>query len=527
MTISVATQSDEDSSSMFKKELSDRLSEFSSAPVLFVGSGLSRRYLGLPDWMGLVEQLTKYTDKSFAYYRSTANGDPARIASLMINELHEKMWTPDLADVRIENEDHLINNASALKVLTAAQVTSYSLTEDSNLLEEIELMKKINIDAVVTTNFDDLIETIFPDFKTFVGQEELLISDPQGVGEIYKIHGTVQRPNSMVVSKEDFDEFSDRYAYLAAKLMTFFAEHPVIFIGYSMTDENIIDILDSLVKSTDAEFITKLQDKLIFVKRGDGYSISSTIIPTSGVQIPVINVMVPDDFRVLFEVLGTVERKFPAHILRLLKERIYELVLTNDPNGKLYVDDIENVNSESVDVVLGVGIKGNVGDHGYVTFDRLDICKDVLEGGKIPDAKSLLNKTIPPLQGVIPIIKYMLKAGYLKKDGTLQNTETLNPRILARYENNLAESSTGASVKKQGKALADAYPNFSDLAKNNDEYHTLIAISALDPANIDKDELKSYLINLYQRAFDDKNFRTYWAKAVCLYDRLQNLDQPW
>ena len=65
----------------------------------------------------------------------------------------------------------------------------------------------------------------------------------QGIAEIYKIHGSVQNPESIVINKADYQKFYDKGKYLAAKLMTIFMEYPIIFIGYSISDSDIQAIL--------------------------------------------------------------------------------------------------------------------------------------------------------------------------------------------------------------------------------------------------------------------------------------------
>ena len=49
---------------------------------------------------------------------------------------------------------------------------------------------------------------IFEGYKTFVGQDELVFSQLQGIAEIYKIHGSVQNPESIVINKADYQKFS-------------------------------------------------------------------------------------------------------------------------------------------------------------------------------------------------------------------------------------------------------------------------------------------------------------------------------
>ncbi|MGO9789150.1 MAG: SIR2 family NAD-dependent protein deacylase [Solirubrobacteraceae bacterium] len=103
------------------------------------------------------------------------------------------------------------------------------------------------IDGVITTNFDPLLEMLFPQFRVFVGQEELLFEDLMSVGEIYKIQGSHEEPDSLVLTKEDYERFGRENPVLAAKLMTVFVEHPVVFLGYSLSDPNVAAILQAIV----------------------------------------------------------------------------------------------------------------------------------------------------------------------------------------------------------------------------------------------------------------------------------------
>jgi hypothetical protein len=78
-------------------------------------------------------------------------------------------------------------------------------------------------------------------------------------------------------------------------------------------------------------------------------------VVAEGFTIPVLTATV-SNYLDVFGVLGELERKLPARVLRQLKELVFELVRTNDPTGRLYVQDLTaDVDANSVDVVFGVG----------------------------------------------------------------------------------------------------------------------------------------------------------------------------
>ncbi|WP_202020915.1 SIR2 family protein [Pseudomonas sp. ADAK18] len=79
---------------------------------------------------------------------------------------------------------------------------------------------------MITTNYDQLLEECFPEYETIVGQK-ILYADHSSIGEIFKIHGCASHPESIVLTRADYDEFVKRKKYLSAKLLAFFAEHPL------------------------------------------------------------------------------------------------------------------------------------------------------------------------------------------------------------------------------------------------------------------------------------------------------------
>ena len=345
-----------------EESLREHLNAFHTAPFLFVGSGLSRRYLGLEDWEGLLRRFAKLTGRPYEYFRSSADGHYPGIAAEIARELHTLWWnSADFEESRSKYEREATNRESALKIEIAKYLEEVGepTVQDPRLVAELELLPQATIDGIITTNWDLMLESIFPELTVYVGQDELLFSATHGVGEIYKIHGCCSKPNSLVATTGDYARFHERNAYLAAKLLTVFAEHPILFLGYSLNDPNITSILQAIATCLTTENIDQLRDRLILVRWDALVDVprwEDSVIVASGFSIPVRTVTT-NSFLPVFQCLASLPRKFPARILRRLKEHVYELVHDNDPQERLYVVDLDrDTDPSEVKIVYGVGL---------------------------------------------------------------------------------------------------------------------------------------------------------------------------
>lgn len=192
------------------EDLRAHLAQFQSLPFLFVGSGMSRRYLRTDTWNALLERMAQHTDRPFGFYRTKANDIPTRIASEIAAVFHPIWWqSADFTESRVRYGDDLTSSDSPLKVEVANYFSeALEHIEVSNIYtEEVEMFRKITVDGIITTNYDCLLEHLFPSFTSFIGQHELLFSNPTGIGEIYKIHGSCERPDSLVITQRDYEAF--------------------------------------------------------------------------------------------------------------------------------------------------------------------------------------------------------------------------------------------------------------------------------------------------------------------------------
>lgn len=426
-----------------------------AAPFLFVGSGFSRRYLGLPDWKSLLQKFSN--PEEFTFHLATASQDLPKVASLIAPEFHAAWWKEaKYAESRAEFSRHAKDISSALRYEICKYIHSLTASEISfidGLAHEVEALKGLNVEGVITTNWDNLVETLYPDYKIFVGQDELLFSNPQSIGEIYKIHGSASDPQSLVLTDEDYQSFHKKNPYLASKLITLFVEHPIVFIGYSLADRNIRSLMHAITSVLSQDKLDKLSKNLIFVQRANGNDPSwarSQLVWDDG-TLPITTVTT-DDFLPVYEALDAVKRKIPVRILRYCKEQLYELVKNADTTNKMVVVDANTITKkEDVEFVIGVGVAAErASAKGYKAINAYDLFDDMLFSKNQYDAKCVVLDTVPILgrsSNYIPVFKYLRDVGINSYRDYKQAGYDLDKHIPYKLEHYRTSAYTDAFIR--------------------------------------------------------------------------------
>ncbi len=110
----------------------------------------------------------------------------------------------------------------------------------------------------------------------------------------------------MVLSSSDYEKFNKKNAYLSAKLLTIFIEHPVIFLGYSLNDQNIREIMNSIVECLSPVQLNTLSNRLFFVERSKvdrPAGITSRDIEFNGIPLTITRVVV-DNFSHIYHTIA-------------------------------------------------------------------------------------------------------------------------------------------------------------------------------------------------------------------------------
>ena len=158
------------------------------------------------------------------------------------------------------------------------------------LNKEKELFQNLKnkVSAVITTNYDQFLEKeIFNnDYTVFRHQYELFSADSYNSAEIYKIHGCVTDADSIIITEKDYKEFTDSRKLVIAKMLTLFSESPIVFLGYSFTDENIRNIVADFLSCLTSEQLDNIDEHFVFIsfKKGERKLIENknTIILPNG-----------------------------------------------------------------------------------------------------------------------------------------------------------------------------------------------------------------------------------------------------
>ena len=145
--------------------LTEIVNGFNTTPFLFIGSGMSRRYLELPNWESLLKHFaTQIRDDKFAYQyyvNKASSGNSSmtlpRVASLIENDFNEEWFSnPAKRNLNEKELESVANGASPFKAEVAAYIKrSFSIIPQYQ--KEIELLEKISLNSisgVITTNYD-------------------------------------------------------------------------------------------------------------------------------------------------------------------------------------------------------------------------------------------------------------------------------------------------------------------------------------------------------------------------------------
>lgn len=522
----------------------EKLVESKKMPVIFVGSGISKRYLhNYPDWNELLElSFKKYNQDMFQFQKHIDTLKRQELSPFEINTkmatIIENEFNSAFYDRKIKinvgnskNPTWVRKGISPYKMFLSVLFKKMKVTRNTELRAELEKFKmlKSKVAAVITTNYDSFLENeIFQDdYTVFVHQNDLFGSDSYNIAEIYKIHGSVTDANTIVITEADYNKFNDSRKLIIAKMLTLFAEAPIVFLGYSFTDENIHSIVVDFLSCLSAEQIESINEHFIFIsyKKGEQtlQQVQRTIITAQGHEIPITEICT-DNFSLVYDTLNQITPGVSPLKIRETKRVIKNIVdasitSSNAESVIVGIDDLSDIDLSSKPLAVAIGYKENIlSKFGYGLFEDNLILEDILYDNKNFDADSMCIDRFKSIAytRLLPVFKYVKKT-------TVLITEESKLRKYIESHNSVEKIITN-KIQKSLKSLPEIqkYDELLTALNSVDGAHKKAGLLLKNITNFSNDEVRKVCKVIYEYDRDAAKTSTHFKRCVMYLDFIEN-----
>lgn len=499
-------------------EINEFIAQYKTYPVLFIGTGFSKRYLeDIPDWDGLLEQAAKDLWGNTDKYKDLK--EECRLPNGLYNfpKIGSKL-NEAFTNILREDDEHQLKEfnrkwydlpdnerqASRLKLYISDKLEGKKKKEEDKIKEEISSFKKCKekICSIITTNYDTLLEDL-SEFKPLIGNK-ILLSDP--LRSIYKIHGYIKSPMDIVLTEEDYTTFNEKYDLIRAQLISLFIHNPIIFLGYSLSDENIKKVLQTIFSYVvpDSELSKQITSNFLLVEYSEGEE--NTIVENLNLSLGgnvevTIKQIKTDNYTALYRAIASLD----LPISMVDQKRIREIVRGIEEGGTIKVNIAKDWEQASAsDRIIAIGSQRSVSLNEI--YDKNDILQhyfEIIEGRKI-SALSIL-KTLKPIAS-----EFFPAFGFWQLTNEIEYLDQRKDYQISK----LKKALSNIKPKSQTHNSIDAIIADSTIAKS---YQSMAILEAVYKREIDLDSLKSYLQGISWEELQNSE-KTEIRKLLCLYD---------
>jgi hypothetical protein len=465
----------------------------------------------------------------------------SKLSSIMMSKISNGDLTRgDFVDMS-EDEWAMMETMDPFKVLVCHMVSDITILGGQDVVTELESLKRLSrkIPAVITTNYDEFLErAVFDEFKTLVYPDDYYFNQSSGYGEILKIHGTVSRPESIVITEEDYRRLKLESKVVTARLTSLMCQNPVIFLGYSISDKEIHDTILDLISSLKQTDLEKIRGHLLRVSVRPGMNKSEWGPKTetfSGKKVEITQIEMPN-LNVLYRYLDKFTPVATPMEIRRYQEMIREIVLSADPNcRKVELIDVENIDrTKPGDLAVIFGKSSSIGSmmKGITGYEVKDALLDVLlkRAGGLDVSSThftywLSQNRICKGKGSAPVFFYLVKygigpddlgpgpAGYVKNlhDKLSQKIQILNERCSAVESKDDIPGFLDCQIKSFPRFEAIAFFHYSGLLSREE---CRCILERLYNADIDKYKDEARMTSGLRAAISMLDLREYEEKIA-------------
>ncbi|WP_436866091.1 SIR2 family protein [Staphylococcus pseudoxylosus] len=492
-------------------KIEEFINEYSNHPVLFIGTGLSLRYLNNSySWENLLQhicyQLTG-NKEIFYDYKDECQKEDSSYDFPALGEKIENLFNETLKNEREGNfkeiNDEYYNlmekgiNISRFKIYISKLFKKLNFKTEFE--DEFIHMKKArkNIGSIVTTNYDKLVENLF-EFNPLIGNQ-ILLSNPYG--SVYKIHGCVSQPDKIVLTSEDYNKFNTSYELIRAQLLSLFIHNPIIFLGYSINDENIRDILETIYKYVDvnSDLSERIRRNFLLVEFDEGSKNKEVVehdIQLENNKVIRINKIKTEDYISIYKALGNLELSVSAMDIRKVQNVVKDIY----KGGKTKVEiteDIDDLNNS--EKILAIGSTKTI-KYEFQTVPELMQKYFQIEEEENKQILDVINKQIIQKNQFFPIYCFS------NINSNINNIEKFKKQQIEKIKNILK------SLEDRFKIECFTIEEISNNGYITPSREENVLVYNVIKGNIALEDLKKHLLE-----FENKN-NTPYKKLLCVYD---------
>lgn len=231
---------------------------FNDSLTLFVGTGFSRHMTNdqAPTWNELMVECTNAVDNGNTLFKQLfkRKSDGSIVTKFPI------LICAQILELRYKQENKSLKD-EIVRIIKSR--VNKSTIDEKRLLQAKQFFKKHKNINIITTNYDAL----FSDFimpKGRVIMEGSTISRINTGQNIFHIHGSVEKPDSLVATFNDYYNFINSKNYFSRKFFTLLQETTVVILGYSLDDFNLNTVLNEVnttrkesFRSTDVLYVSR------------------------------------------------------------------------------------------------------------------------------------------------------------------------------------------------------------------------------------------------------------------------------
>lgn len=381
----------------------EELIKKNKVPTLFIGSGISKRYLkDYPNWYELLKRIAEKLGinkiqlnaikQEIIRNKNISNNNEANpfIADELTKRLNELIIKDSNFTKNIftkEEIDELCSyQCDYFKYLVCKEFKEYIIKEEKRFEIDAFIRATRKVGTVITTNYDSFLEdVIFTNFSVKSQQNQLYFVDNYEYETLYKIHGTYQNSNSIIINTNDYNNLEENSRLFIAKIYNLLMNAPMIFMGYSMNDSDILDILSKFTECFDSNILSNIAKNIIIVEYKENeknIKECQTYIKSTEKNIPV-TVLQTDNFIEIYQYLEKIELfLLPSEVNRYRK--VLSKLLQDNERGlnKIKVlgdDSILEVDPSKMVVAIGENnVISKIQEYGVIGISFNEIVKKVL-----------------------------------------------------------------------------------------------------------------------------------------------------